>query len=159
MPAIVSSVGQSRASRFHFRSSSKFARHQITESMPYRFDIFHSSAAHHACTETHRPSCTRDQFVPKKQIAWEWPGKGEESMKEEPPVKIQTDKSRKYFGVVNSERPFGCAARRWYLSSFLFLWHYSERIYTYRLDTVQREETLMPNDLATLETQRSKLLE
>src|SRR5204863_755369 len=42
---------------------------------------------------------------------------------------------------------------------FLYLWQYSERIYTYRLDTVQREETPMPDDLATLETQRSKLLE
>src|SRR6266481_1961002 len=60
----------------------------------------------------------------------------------------------------NENRPrAGCAAWGWYLSSFLFLWQYSERIYTYRLDTVQREETPMPNDLATLETQRSKLLE
>lgn len=38
--------------------------------------FFRSPAAHHACTETHRPSCTRDQFVPKKQIAGEWPRKG-----------------------------------------------------------------------------------
>jgi hypothetical protein len=36
----------------------------------------------------------------------------------------------------------GCAAWRWYLAGFPFLWHCSERIYTYRLDTVQREETL-----------------
>src|ERR1700751_1900336 len=26
--------------------------------------------------QTHRPSCTRDQFVPKKQIAWESSRKG-----------------------------------------------------------------------------------
>ena len=39
------------------------------------------------------------------------------------------------------------------------MWHCSERIYTYRIDTLQREENPMPNDLTTLETQRSKLLE
>src|SRR6266513_6417780 len=61
--------------------------------------------------------------------------------------------------ICKSQKAKGCAAWGWYLSSFLFLWQYSERIYTYRLDTVQREETPMPNDLATLETQRSKLLE
>jgi hypothetical protein len=32
----------------------------------------------------------------------------------------------------------GCATRKWYLASFLFLWHCSERMYTCRLDTVQR---------------------
>src|SRR5258708_32396363 len=62
-----------------------------------------------------------------------------------------------FFGTKTGGRR-GCAAWRWYLSSFLFLGQDSERIYTYRLDTVQREEIPMPNDLATLETQRSKLL-
>jgi hypothetical protein len=35
-----------------------------------------------------------------------------------------------------------CASWKWDLTDFLFLWRCSERIYTYRLDTVQREETL-----------------
>jgi hypothetical protein len=36
----------------------------------------------------------------------------------------------------------GCASWKWYLADFLFLWRCSERMYTYRLDTVQREEML-----------------
>src|SRR5215469_1873401 len=40
MPVIVSFVGQSFASRLHFNSSSKLARHQITESIAYRLGIF-----------------------------------------------------------------------------------------------------------------------
>src|SRR5260370_5053746 len=37
--------------------------------------------------------------------------------------------------------------------SFLFLWHYSERIITFR------KEHLMPDPIATLEADRSKLLD
>jgi hypothetical protein len=44
-------------------------------------------------------------------------------------------------------------------SGFSFLCHDSERMYTYRLDALQKRRPLMSDDLATLETQRSKLRE
>src|SRR5215467_12212817 len=67
MPVMVSFVGQSFASRLHFNSSSKCARHQITESIPYRLDICCSSTAHHACTGISEPSCTRGQPDSKRK--------------------------------------------------------------------------------------------
>jgi Family of unknown function (DUF6788) len=39
-----------------------------------------------------------------------------------------------------------------------FLWHIAERLYTYR-HMRYRKEILMPDDVATLETQRARLLE
>src|SRR6266853_6027779 len=42
----------------------------------------------------------------------------------------------KYFGKCAKEK--GCATWKRHLAGFLFLWLCSERIYTYRLDTIQR---------------------
>src|SRR5437016_12540326 len=53
----------------------------------------------------------------------------------------------------------GRATWKGHLAGFLFLCHDSERMYTYRIDAIQNKESLMSDDLATLETQRSKLLE
>jgi hypothetical protein len=53
----------------------------------------------------------------------------------------------------------GWATCRCHVAGFLFLWHCSERLCTYRQSAVKRKETLMPDDVATLETKRSKLLE
>jgi len=39
---------------------------------------------------------------------------------------------------VNKDSTIGCATWKRHLAGFLFLWHCSERIYTYRLDTIQR---------------------
>jgi hypothetical protein len=45
------------------------------------------------------------------------------------------------------------------LAGFPFLCHRSERMYTYRIDAVKKRRSFMPDDLASLETQRSMLLE
>src|SRR6266403_959852 len=52
----------------------------------------------------------------------------------------------------------GWATWRCHLARFLFLWHVSERLYTYRQSAVKKG-TLMSDDVDTLETKRSKLLE
>jgi hypothetical protein len=67
--------------------------------MPYRFDIF-SFLCRSSCLHGNPSAYLYKGPVCTKKANSLGPGKGEESMKEEPPVKIQTDKSRKYFGVV-----------------------------------------------------------
>src|SRR5437764_762897 len=59
---------------------------------------------------------------------------------------------------VNAGNQNGWATCRCHVAGFLFLWHCSERLYTYRQSAVKKGN-LMPDDVDTLETKRSKLLE
>src|SRR5438132_1735770 len=49
-----------------------------------------------------------------------------------PPILAQTEQG------YSPRYQRGCATWKRHLAGFLFLWHCSERIYTYRLDTIQR---------------------
>src|SRR6266566_1814207 len=60
--------------------------------------------------------------------------------------------------TVNRRAEKGWATCRCHVAGFLFLWHCSERLYTYRQSAVKKGN-LMPDDVDALETKRSKLLE
>src|SRR5256884_7594598 len=61
-------------------------------------------------------------------------------------------------GGLNHVLLLGWATCRCHVAGFLFLWHCSERLYTYRQSAVKKGN-LMPDDVDALETKRSKLLE